>query len=581
LFTLFEKNLEIKPIRGTQLVDISFSAEDPILAAKISNGIGQAYIDHEVNVRVSNIKKSSTWLSGKLSELSANLDKAESALQKFREREKIVDVKSAVKQIDEELSSNLKALAIAESDKRKIDTILSVMKNYDENKNIDLSSIPEITTYSSVQDVQTKLLNAQLNLAELSKTYGPKHPKIKMAKNEITVLNRQVDEQIQKLLKGIKIEAKSALNNVYRYKNKVKTIRAKYQTVTSVEHEYSKLSRDVESTRTLYDSFLASSKAVKIDSDFKFVPARFISVASAPLYPEKQKKRLIVAATFALTLGLCLGLIFLFEYLNDTVKSSKDIENTLAQRRLGMIRWIKMTGNEKFDVHYYFKEQGRKFAEVIRTLRTNFVLTQINKECKVIEITSSAPGEGKTTTAINLAISLGQMEKTLLIDADMRRPSINEIFDIPKYHPGLANMIAGTDKFENCIHRDERLGITVMPSGQIPLNPLELLGSKRYFNMLEALKRNYTHIVIDTPPINAVSDSLVLAQNADAVIYVVQSDHTRISVAKNGLNRLIQSNAKIAGVVLNKVDTSVMPESDYYYEYDYRETDKPVELKTS
>lgn len=581
LFTLFQKKLEIKPIRGTQLVDISFTSDDSELAAKIANGIGRAYIDHEVNVRVNNIKKSSTWLSDKLAELSDNLDKAENALQQFREREKIVDVKSAVKKIDEELNRTQNALTIAESDNRKIDTILKLIKDYNENKNIDLSSIPEITTFSSVQSVQNKLLDAQLNLAELSKTYGPKHPKIKTAINEIEVLNQQVDEQIQKLIKGINIEARSARNNVARYKNQLKTIQAKYQQVTAVEHEYLKLTRDVESTRTLYDSFLSSSKAVEIDSDFKFVPARFITEASAPLYPEKQKKRLIVAAAFALTFGLCLGIVFLFEYLNDTVKSSKDIENTLAQRMLGMIPLVKMSGKEVFDAHYYFKEQGRKFAEVIRTLRTNFVLTQINNECKVIEVTSSAPGEGKTTSAINLAISLGQMEKTLLIDGDMRRPSINDIFDIPKYHPGLANMIAGTDKFENCIHRDERLGITVMPAGQIPLNPLELLASKRYVNMLEALKRTYTHIIIDTAPINAVSDSLVIAQNADAVIYVVKSDETRVSVAKNGLNRLIQTNAKIAGVVLNQVDTSVMPESDYYYEYDYREDDKPVELKTS
>lgn len=269
------------------------------------------------------------------------------------------------------------------------------------------------------------------------------------------------------------------------------------------------------------------------------------------------------------------GLIILFELLDDTIKSHTDIENKLSMRMLGL---IPLSKGGSLDARAFFNKDKNQFSEAIRTLRTGIVLSLMdNTNQKVIEITSSVPGEGKTTTSINLAFSLGQIEKVLLIDADMRKPSICKHFDMPSYHPGLSNLISGTDKIENCLYHDEQSGITVMPCGQLPPNPLELLSSRRFTKIIELLKGQYDRIIIDTAPVEAVSDSLMISKTADSVIYVVKSDDTHISVVKSGLGRLLQDEAKLAGVVLNQVDTDKIAKVqgyNGYYDY-YSYSDKP------
>jgi capsular exopolysaccharide synthesis family protein len=230
---------------------------------------------------------------------------------------------------------------------------------------------------------------------------------------------------------------------------------------------------------------------------------------------------------------------------------------------------VKTPKNSVFPIHAYLEEQYRLFAESVRTFRTSLLLTQLDKNHKVIAVTSSSPGEGKTTTSANLAMSLAQMGKVLLIDADLRKPSIAKRFDIPVFHPGLSNLIVGTEEFSECVYLEEKSGVTIMPSGQIPGNPLELLSNIRFDELIKTLKEKYDHIIIDTPPTQAVSDSLVVAQSADSVVYVVKSDLTRIKPIKAGLERLFEAKAHVAGVVLNQVDMSKSMDEHSHGYYDY------------
>jgi succinoglycan biosynthesis transport protein ExoP len=227
------------------------------------------------------------------------------------------------------------------------------------------------------------------------------------------------------------------------------------------------------------------------------------------------------------------------------------------------------------------------FAESIRTIRTGLVLSGLDKPQKVTVITSSVPGEGKSTLSLNLAAAMGQMEKTLLIDADMRRPTLAKICELAPNTPGLSNFMAGTAPLSECVHRFEAAGVDVLPAGVIPPNPLDLISSSRFVETLDALKAKYDRILIDSAPTQAVSDAFVLASYADALIYVIKADATPYTLAKHGIQRLQNSNAPVTGVVLNQFDVSKASKygGDYhhfggYYDYYGYSSDSDDKVKS-
>ena len=277
------------------------------------------------------------------------------------------------------------------------------------------------------------------------------------------------------------------------------------------------------------------------------------------------------------SLGFAVMLSFIFDSLNDTVKNKNDVENKLSQRMLGLLPHVSIPKNSYFPIHAYLEDTYRRFAESVRTFRTSLLLTHLDRAHQVIAVTSTSPGEGKTTTSANLAMSLSQMGKVLLIDADLRKPSLSKRYDIPVFHPGLSNLLVGTEQLTECVHIDERSGLSIMPSGQILANPLELLSNTRFSQLLDSLKANYDHIIVDTPPTQAVSDALVIAQSVDSVVYVVKSDITRTKPITAGLERLFEVKAHVAGVVLNKVDMSKSKDEHSHGYYDYYDYSQQLE----
>jgi capsular exopolysaccharide synthesis family protein len=236
-------------------------------------------------------------------------------------------------------------------------------------------------------------------------------------------------------------------------------------------------------------------------------------------------------------------------------------------RLLGLLPLIKLKRKQRLSAHAYFDEKNRAFAEAIRTMRTSFVLSHFNDGHKVVLVTSSIPDEGKTTTAINIAFAMAQMEKTLLIEADMRRPTFTKIFRLNSYQQGLSNVIASVENLDSAIIRDEKSGLDILPAGFIPANPLELLSSNEFNLLLMRLKSKYERIIIDSPPTQAVSDALVLAKQSDSVIYVVRSEMTKYSVVKQGISRLLQVTSKIDGIVLNRVNIEKYSKEGTYQGY--------------
>jgi capsular exopolysaccharide synthesis family protein len=579
LLGAFKSRLSVSPIRNTQLVNVSFESSDPKLAALVANTVGEVYIDSQMRAKMGITQRASDWLNTRLSQLRIQLDSSEVRLQAFREAQQLVDIEGIAGLVTQELEQMSQQLIVARNEQNNLQSINRVINEYG-NDNIELlGSMPEITSHKVVQDVKREVILVERKLSELGEVYGPKHPKIISAKAELATVQANLNKQIKGLITGIEKELNRIMRTVTALEGDLTKTRAEYQDITRKETQYNQLKREVETNRNIFNTFLSRSKETEVTSDFSSAAARFTDGAYAPKDPSKPNKKLIVILAFVASFGFAVVMCFVFDALNDTVKSKADVESKLAQRMLGLLPHVVTPKNSVFPIHAYLEENYRRFAESVRTFRTSLLLTQLDRDHKVIAVTSSSPSEGKTITSANLAMSLAQMGKVLLIDADLRKPSIAKRFDIPVFHPGLSNLIIGTEQFSECVHIDTQSGVTIMPSGQIPGNPLELLSNVRFNELVNDLKTKYDYIIIDTPPTQAVSDALVIAQSADSVIYVVKSDITRIKPIKAGLERLFEAKTHVAGVVLNQVDMSKTKDEHshgYYDYYDYsQQPEKP------
>lgn len=581
LLATFKKQLIISPIRSTQLVELSFESSDPKLAARVANKVGEVYIESQMRAKMGITQQASDWLNTRLSQLRVQLDDSEARLQSYREKQKLVDIEGIAGLATKELEQISQQLVVARNEKNNLESINRVISEYGNNNLELLGSMPEITSHRVVQDVKREVVLVERKVSDLSEVYGPKHPKIISAKAELATVKSNLNKQIKGLITGIEKELNRVTRTVSALERDLVKIRAEYQDITRKETKYNQLKREVETNRNIFNTFLSRSKETEVTSDFSSAAARFTDRAYAPKDPSKPNKKLIIILAFVGSFGFAVLLCFIFDALNDTVKTKNDVEGKLAQRMLGLLPHVSVPKNCIFPIHAFLDDNYRRFAESVRTFRTSLLLTQLDRDHKVIAVTSSSPGEGKTTTSANLAMSLAQMGKVLLIDADLRKPSIAKRFDIPVFHPGLSNLIIGTEQFSECVHVDGQSGVGIMPSGQIPGNPLELLSSSRFNEVLDVLKSKYDHIIIDTPPTQAVSDALVISQSADSVIYVVKSDVTRIKPIKAGIERLFESKAHVAGIVLNKVDMSKSKDEHSHGYYDYYDYSQKPEQPTS
>ena len=401
---------------------------------------------------------------------------------------------------------------------------------------VDVKGVSSLTA-QELDELTSQLVIARSKYSELSKRYGAKHPKLISARSEVHAAEREL------------ARSKGKIQNIGRKEVKLR-----------------ELQRQVNSNRQLYDTFLTRLKEASQAVDLQASNARISDPAVAPLKPFKPKKSLIVALAFFASLMLGVLLAFLFEALDKTFKSTQDIEDKLGQPILGLLPLIKSNKKNR-EAHAFamLDENETAYAEAMRTIRTGLILSSLDNPHKVILVTSSIPGEGKTTVSTNLATAMAKMEKVLLIGSDLRRPSLSKAIGLANDLPGLTNIVAGTSEFTDCIHHLDKANIDVLPCGQLPPNPLELLSSERFAKLIEELEHQYDRIVIDSPPLQAVSDSLVLSKYAKAVVYVIEADSTHEHLVKNGIKRLLQHEAPIAGIILNKFDA----EKSAKYGYDY------------
>lgn len=565
----FKERLSINPVRNTQLVKISFESQDPELAAKVANALGNAYIDSHMSAKMAMTNSAMNWLQERSENVARDLQAAELELQAFRNSEQIVDLEDGVQSMNSSTIKNLNDRYLATRTKRiELENAIKQLNNLETGEMKALRDLNVLNDSPVIQNLRQAELAAETKLTELDQTYGPKHPKMIAANAELKQIRDKLDKQLQTEVNDLDAQLRALRESERQIQAQLNQAEGKFLSASEKEAQYRKLKANVERLTELNDLIVTRFKEMDITSDFNSANARFTDVAQPPIIPVKPKKSLILAMAIVLSTFVGCGLVLVLEALNNTYTNSDQVEDELHIRFLGLVPKIKLKRGQNVPLHTYFDQKQKQFTESIRTLRTSFMLSHINTPRTTTLVTSSIPQEGKSTTAVNFAFSLSQMNKVLLIDADLRRPSLAKRFGLPGYQPGLSNYLIGSNEFAECIYHDSESGIDLLPAGQFTHNSLELLSSKKFAAMLEQLKNKYERIIIDSAPCQAVSDALVLSKIADNTLFVIKSDATKKDLVKNAVSRLTEAGAKIDGVILNLVDVNSKT-SQYYGYYDY------------
>jgi succinoglycan biosynthesis transport protein ExoP len=575
----FMENISVVPLRGTQLVTVSFDSEDPEAAAILANELAKVYIEDNLESRLAMTQQAATWLAGRIDGLKEKLKNSESRLQQYREAEDLVNMEGAQTLAAKELEEISSKLSEARKQRVQAENIaLQIGRLSDRNsistKDIEaLSAIPAVLQHSLVQRFKEQEANSEQRLSELSKRYGYKHPKIIAAKSELDSAKQNTANQIHKVVEGVHKEHEVAKATEQSLTVEVNRLKDLVQKTSRKQYQLDELTREVAVDQQLYETFFSRIKETSESGDLQTANARVIDPAVVPVKPIKPKRALLSILFIFLSVFIGTLLVILREALDSTVKSRDDVIVKLHTQLLGVLPLLKEKEAGGNVAQIYSKAGNSTFPESIRTIRTGVILSGIDNPHKILVVTSSIPGEGKSTIAANLAQAFGQMGKTLLIDADLRRPTVFKNFGIKPSAPGLSDLVADTAEIKACIHRLEAFGIDVMPSGMVPPNPLELLSSKRFAAVLASLEKHYDRIIIDSAPCEVVSDALILATFASALIYVVKADATNIRAVKSGIGRLRESGTPVTGVVMNCVNLDKKSSYGYgryyggYYDY--------------
>jgi len=552
IVSAFMGRLTVKPIRFSQLIEISFEANDPELTAKVANTLAEVYIESDLEGRLNMTKKAADWIAQRLGGLREKVEESEIALQAYREKEGLVDVQGVDSLVAKELDDITLLLVQAQRDVTGIKEIYRQVKELEGQPIQAYESIPVVLRDTTVQNTKEVLSTAELKVAELSKRYGRKHPKMIAAVDEVATAKIYLDKQIMNVVASVAKEYKVIEARARQLQNSFNATRNDVKVINRKENTLRTLQREVDSNRSLYELFLTREKETNVAGDLQAVKARLVDPAVVPTKPSKPQKRLILLITIFIGLIGSAMMAFILEALDNTIKDSADVSRRLDLPMLGTLPKLNIwKDKDRKALRYFSDNSATHFSESIRTIRTGVLLTGMDDEKKVVLVSSSVPNEGKSVVAVNLALSLGPMGRVLLIDADMRRPSILDVFGLKHSDPGLSHYIAGTKELNECIYHFEDEDIYVMPAGIVPPNPLEMLSSVKFKKAMQAVRESFDHIVIDSAPLIAVSDSIVLSQYVNSIVYVVKADDTPYQAVIEGKNRLQKVHASITGVVLN------------------------------
>jgi succinoglycan biosynthesis transport protein ExoP len=587
LLSSFRSNLRVVLAPNTHIIEVHYRSADKDLAATVVNTLMTTYTENNFKSRFDSTMQASDWLSKQLVDLQMKVETSQEKLVHYQKEHEILGIDEKQNITTSKLDELNKALTAAESERMDRESVYRLVQAGDTDtitsaaNALDSAGASTQSVSSLLDTLRSKQADLKIQAAELNTQFGPAYPKLAQINNQLKEIDIQVLAETRKIAGKIKGQYLAALQRENMLHDALENQKQEANKLNESAIEYSLLKRDLDTNRQLYEGLLEKLKEAGVSAGLRSNNFRIVDVARSPNGPIEPNIPRNLSFAFMLGLTSGVGLAFLLEGLDNTVRTTEQAQMISGLPPLGMIplgsrttregnstkRLVIATSKEAVELITQVRPQSQ-MAESYRALRTSLLLSNLGAPPKVIMITSALPQEGKTTTSINCAVVLAQKGiRVLLIDADLRRPSIHKTLGMGP-RSGLSNVLTGSATLEQAITRSSILpNLSVLPAGTPPPNPAELLASTNMRDVLEQLRGQYDHIVVDTPPTLSVTDAVVLSPRADAIVLVIRSGQTTKQALRRSRDILTQVNAKVSGVLLNAVDLS---SPDYYYYYEYQ-----------
>jgi polysaccharide biosynthesis transport protein len=597
---LLEGGLEVEQIRETRAIRVAFTHPDPQVAAAVSDGLAQAFIRRNYEGKTERFTNTQAWLDRSTAELKAKVEKAEQALADYTRRNGIFSTEGKSTLTTDKLTRLHDQATRAETDRLLKETL------YEEVRRGRVAQLPQ--AFAQLTDKsQPKVVALQKQLddllteeSKLSVRYGPDHPQMQETREQIGALRGQLEAGRRELEETLKLDYERAVSDERALKAALEGAKGEAVHENQAAIAYNILLQDVTTAKSLYTEFLQKANQSRIKLAEQYSNIRVIDHAKVPVAPNGPKRLFTTLCWFFLSVAAGLGLIYLREMLDNTVKHMDDVTRYTQLATLAVIPVFKP--NEKGSPLDFLKQRfergidkgdkgdngahgtleggrgnfspalARKrpysfsaISEAYLNLRTSMLLSTAGGPPRTVLVTSGDPGDGKSTTAINAAISLGQVGATVLIvDADLRRPSLHQVLGVDNKR-GLSTYLSGKAMLADLIQPLPYPNLALLPSGPVPPNPTNLISSSKMQKMLEILSEHYDYILIDSPPLINLADAVVLSTLVDGVVVVARSGRTTRDTLRRARRELTGVGANVIGVVLNCADLK----RDGYYNYQY------------
>src|SRR5215471_8823972 len=574
----FLGSLGVRRVPNSRLLDVTFESTDPQLAARIVNAHIENFREENFRSRYQAIAQASSWLADQLDELKVKVQKSEDARLEYERKNQIWELDDKQNVTTQRLADLNKQVTDAQTERMKKQAL------YEFAKSADSESVPELRTDTVLQDLYKKKTDLSGQYADALALTGPNFPKVQRIQGQIKETEVLIDNEKKAIIAQMGNDYNAARQHEMLLSQALEQQKAEANQMAARLVEYNILKREAEANKTLYDGMLTKLKEANIAGALKSSNITVVDPAMVPTTPSRPAKARNIALAFIVGLVGGIGLALLREYLDNTIKTPDDIEtlarlpslavvpafadtNGNGKRRL--LGGVSANGHEKRIELVAQPLPKSQMSEAFRALRTALLLSQADHPPQVVLVTSALPREGKTTAAANLAVTLAQLgDKTLLIDCDLRKPGVGRLLNMTNgKYAGLSSYLAGVSSLDLVTVPHPAIpNFMVIPTGPLPPNPADLLSSHKLSDAIAELRTKFKFIVIDSPPIMAATDAVILSVQADGVLLVVRSGETPKVAFTRTRDLLTSVKCRMLGVVLNAVDSSA---PDYYYSYRY------------
>ena len=555
------------------LLNISFTSADPAKAARLANAVADSYLLDKLDARFDAAKRASGWLSDRLDELGKKVRESEEAVAQFRAEHNLIQANAATTLTQEQLGQLNSRLVSARADtaekRAKVDLLDKIEKSGG-----SVLTLPEALNSGTIAALrqQDDVLSQQE--ADLQARYSDRYPAVVNVRAQRRDIQRAIGNELARIGANVRNDYELSKARQDAVEKTLQQVTGQSDLDANANITLRELERTATVNKTLFEQFLARARITQEQSTFEARDARIITPALQPGFPSAPVKTRVMAVAGLLGVLAGIGIAYLVEILNSGFKTPRDIETILELPLLGSIsameaRDLDIDGKAVGIPFYPRLRPLSRFSEAIRTIRSGIRMADVDEPPRVLQVTSTIPGEGKSTLALTLATSEAQSgARVLMIDADLRHPSASKFFGFEK-SPGLVDYLVGQVESSSVIHYSELGGYWVMPAGSKTQNPPDLLGSERLKALVQQLRGEFDMIIFDSPPLGPVIDPVILSNLVDKVVYVVRWGATARELVERAIQQL-PGHRKVAGVVFNRVDDSEAQKygkyaANYYY----------------